>query len=281
MDKVYHFLTLAGIGLYWILVAGVTLRVVLKRRAVSVSLAWLMVIYIIPVVGVICYFMFGELNLGRKRAERARVMFKPFEEWFFELNNCNAHVPDNMGTHISKIDNLCNKRMGIPALCGNELQLQTTPQEILLSVINDIENAKHSIRMVFYIWYPGGLADSVAAALIQASKRGVNVKVLLDSAGSPTFFRSHWATMMRDGGIELVEGLEVSPWRIFLRRLDLRQHRKIIVIDDEVAYTGSMNMVDPAYFKQNSGVGQWIDIMVRIEGQPSMCSLPFTVGTGK
>jgi cardiolipin synthase len=71
---------------------------------------------------------------------------------------------------------------------------------------------------------------------------------------------------MRDGGIELVEGLEVSPWRIFLRRLDLRQHRKIIVVDDEIAYTGSMNMVDPAYFKQNSGVGQWIDIMVRIEG---------------
>lgn len=156
--------------------------------------------------------------------------------------------------------------MGIPALCGNELQLQTTPQEILLSVIEDIENAKHSIRMVFYIWYPGGLADSVASALIQASKRGVNVKVLLDSAGSPTFFRSHWATMMRDAGIELVEGLEVSPWRIFLRRLDLRQHRKIIVIDDDVAYTGSMNMVDPAYFKQNSGVGQWIDIMVRVEG---------------
>lgn len=51
-----------------------------------------------------------------------------------------------------------------------------------------------------------------------------------------------------------------------MRRLDLRQHRKIIVIDDEIAYTGSMNMVDPAFFKQNAGVGQWVDIMVRITG---------------
>lgn len=51
MDKVYHFLTLLSIGIYWLLVAGVTIRVVLKRRAVSVSLAWLMVIYIIPFVG--------------------------------------------------------------------------------------------------------------------------------------------------------------------------------------------------------------------------------------
>ncbi|MFA0085778.1 cardiolipin synthase [Vibrio sp. 10N.286.49.C2] len=266
MDKLYHFLTLAGIGLYWVLVAGVTLRVVLKRRAVSVSLAWLMVIYIIPVVGVICYFMFGELNLGRKRAERARDMFHPFGDWFHQLNDCKAHTQDGLGTQISKIDNLCNNRMGIPALCGNTLQLHKTPEDSLLSVIKDIEQAKHSIRMVFYIWHPGGLADSVAAALIQAAKRGVDVKVLLDSAGSSTFFRSHWAKMLRDGGIELVEGLEVSPWRIFLRRLDLRQHRKIIAIDDEVAYTGSMNMVDPAFFKQNSGVGQWIDIMVRIEG---------------
>ncbi|WGY47173.1 cardiolipin synthase [Vibrio sp. ABG19] len=266
MDKVYHFLTLASIALYWFLVAGVSLRVVLKRRAVSVSLSWLMVIYILPIVGVLCYFLFGELNLGRKRAERAKEMFKPFGSWFRSLNDCQAHRPDGMGAHIYKIDELCNHRMGIPALSGNTLSLQNSPNEILHSIIDDIKQAQHSIRMVFYIWHPGGLADSVASALIQAAKRGVDVKLLLDSAGSPRFFRSHWLTMMEDAGIHVVQALEVSPWRIFLRRLDLRQHRKIIVIDDAVAYTGSMNMVDPAYFKQNSGVGQWIDIMVRVTG---------------
>lgn len=266
MDKVYHFLTLAGIALYWFLVAGVTLRVVLKRNAVSVSLAWLMVIYILPILGVICYFLFGELNLGRKRADRAKEMFAPFGEWFQSLNECQAHMSETMGAHIYKIDELCNYRMGIPALSGNSLSLLNSPNEILHSIIDDIEQAQSTIRIVFYIWHPGGLADSVASALIQAAKRGVDVKVLLDSAGSPRFFRSHWEQMMREAGIELVQALEVSPWRIFLRRLDLRQHRKIIVIDNKVAYTGSMNMVDPAYFKQNSGVGQWIDIMVRVTG---------------
>lgn len=266
MDKIYHFLTLAGIAIYWFLVAGVTLRVVLKRRAVSVSLAWLMVIYILPIVGVICYFLIGELNLGRKRAERAKEMFKPFGTWFRSLNDCQAHTLEGVGAHIYKIDELCNHRMGIPALSGNTLSLQNSPNEILHSIIEDIEQAQHSIRMVFYIWHPGGLADSVASALIQASKRGVDVKLLLDSAGSPRFFRSHWYSMMQDAGIQVIQALEVSPWRIFLRRLDLRQHRKIIVIDDTIAYTGSMNLVDPAYFKQDSGVGQWIDIMVRITG---------------
>lgn len=266
MDKFYQFLTLAGIVLYWILVAGVTLRVVHKRRAVSVSLAWLMIIYILPVVGVGCYFLFGELNLGRKRAERAKEMLAPFATWFSKLNDCHAHSPEMFGRHITRIDELCNNRLGLPALSGNSLSLQSSPNEILRSIIEDIEHAQSSIRMVFYIWHPGGLADSVASALIRAAKRGVNVKVLLDSAGSPRFFSSDWHTMMKQAGVEVVQALEVSPWRIFLRRLDLRQHRKIIVIDEKVAYTGSMNLVDPAHFKQDSGVGQWIDIMIRITG---------------
>ncbi len=105
MDKFYHFLTLASIILYWILVAGVTLRVVLKRRAVSVSLAWLMIIYILPIVGVGCYFLFGELNLGRKRAERAKEMFGPFEQWFAKLNDSNAHQVDHLAATFSELIN--------------------------------------------------------------------------------------------------------------------------------------------------------------------------------
>ena len=148
MDKFYHFLTLAGIGLYWLLVAGVTIRVVLKRRAVSVSLAWLMIIYILPVLGVACYFLFGELNLGRKRAERAKEMFTPFEKWFSQLNDCNAHNPETMGRHIYRIDELCNNRLGLPALSGNTLSLQQSPNEILHSIIEDIENAQNLDHIV-------------------------------------------------------------------------------------------------------------------------------------
>lgn len=266
MDKIYHILTLISIGIYWLLIASVTLRVVFKRRAVSVSLAWLMIIYILPIFGVICYFLFGELNLGRKRAERAKEMFSPFREWFSELDTSQAHVTNNMGAHIYKIDELCNYRMNIPALSGNTLTLKSTPEDILHSIIEDIKHAEHIIRMVFYIWSPGGLVDSVMSALIQAAKRGVTIHILIDSAGSRPFFKSHWFTMMTNAGITIEPALKVNLWRIFLNRIDLRQHRKIITIDDKIAYTGSMNMVDPAHFKQESDVGQWIDIMVRITG---------------
>jgi cardiolipin synthase len=64
----------------------------------------------------------------------------------------------------------------------------------------------------------------------------------------------------------VVEALKVNLMRVFLRRMDLRQHRKMVMIDNYIAYTGSMNMVDPRFFKQDSGVGQWIDLMARMEG---------------
>lgn len=266
MDKFYQLAALAGLVLYWVLVAGVTIRVVMKRRPVSVSLAWLMIIYIIPVAGVFCYFLFGELNLGRKRAERAKQMFSPYEFWFKQLHDCQAHHPELLNEQMTQIHDLCSHRTGIPALSGNTLSLQTSPDDILHSIIEDIEQASISIRVEFYIWHPGGLADSVASALIRAAKRGVTVQVLLDSAGSHRFFKSHWNKMLLDAGVDVVQALAVSPFRVFLRRLDLRQHRKIIVIDDEIGYTGSMNLVDPAHFKQNAGVGQWIDVMVRVTG---------------
>ncbi len=63
--------------------------------------------------------------------------------------------------------------------------------------------------------------------------------------------------------------------------MDLRQHRKIVLIDNYISYTGSMNMVDPRYFKQDAGVGQWIDIMVRMEGPVSTTLVLFMLSTGK
>jgi cardiolipin synthase len=103
---------------------------------------------------------------------------------------------------------------------------------------------------------------------------------MLDSAGSVAFFRSP-GRPMRNAGIEVVEALKVNLMRVFLRRMDLRQHRKMIMIDNYIAYTGSMNMVDPRFFKQDSGVGQWVDLMARMEGPVPPRWASSTPATGK
>jgi cardiolipin synthase len=77
---------------------------------------------------------------------------------------------------------------------------------------------------------------------------------------------------LRQSGVEIAAALAVSPWRTLFVRFDLRLHRKIVVIDDEIAYTGSFNLVDPRFFKQEAGVGQWVDGMARIQG-PAVLTL--------
>ncbi|WP_312204673.1 cardiolipin synthase, partial [Mixta calida] len=251
---------------YWLLIAGVTLRILMKRRAVTSAMAWLLIIYILPLVGIVAYLSFGELYLGKRRAERARTMWPSTAKWLNDLKSCSSIFATEHSDVARSLFQLCENRQGIAGVKGNQLQLLTSTDDTMKALIRDIQLARHNIEMVFYIWHPGGLADEVAESLMAAARRGVHCRLMLDSAGSVTFFRSQWPAMMRNAGIDVVEALQVSLLRVFLRRMDLRQHRKVVLIDNYIAYTGSMNLVDPRYFKQDAGVGQWIDLMARMEG---------------
>lgn len=219
---------------YWVLIAGVTLRILMKRRAVPSAMAWLLIIYILPLVGIIAYLSVGELHLGKRRAERARAMWPSTAKWLNDLKACKHIFAQENSSVASSLFKLCERRQGIAGVKGNQLQLLTDSDDVMQALIRDIQLARHNIEMVFYIWQPGGMADQVA--------------------------------MMRNAGIEVVEALKVNLMRVFLRRMDLRQHRKMVMIDNYIAYTGSMNMVDPRFFKQDAGVGQWVDLMARMEG---------------
>ncbi len=156
--------------------------------------------------------------------------------------------------------------VGFSAVTGNHLQLIEGAHATLTMILDDIDRAHTTCDLEFYIWNPGGIADQIAEALIRAEARGVRCRVLLDSVGSGPFLRNKLARRMRDNGVEVVEALPVGLLRSLFVRVDLRMHRKIVVIDGSIAYTGSLNLVDLRYFKQGSGVGEWIDAMVRVTG---------------
>jgi len=162
--------------------------------------------------------------------------------------------------------------LGIPVLPDNRLEIMDTAETILHSIIADIDRAGHFCHMEFYIWNEGGTADEVCEALMRAATRGVTCRVLLDAMGSSRFLKSRWIEQLKESGVEIAVALPVSPVHMLFVRFDLRLHRKIVVIDDAVAYTGSFNLVDPRFFKKEAGVGQWVDAMTRIEG-PAVLSL--------
>ncbi|CUX96839.1 cardiolipin synthase [Candidatus Doolittlea endobia] len=269
MTTLYTVINWLLLFVYWLLIAGVTLRVMMKRRAVPSAMAWLLVIYILPIVGIITYLLFGELNLGKRRARRSKALLLSTAKWIENLKNYRRIFATENSEVARALFQLCEHRQGMGGLKGNQMNLLTSSDDALQALVRDIGLAQNNIEIVFYIWKTGGQVDLVAEALMAAARRGVRCRLMLDSAGSLDFFRSPYPALMRAAGVHVVEALHVSLFRVFLRRMDLRQHRKMVLIDNHVAYTGSMNMVDPRFFKQDAGVGQWIDITARIEGPAS------------
>ena len=255
--------------LIWMAIISVKLRLLVKKQAVSVTLSWLLVIYLLPLIGVIAYLLFGEIKLGTRRAKAFQLLKPKYTQWFQQLSEQKDLVTHSQDPRYRTLFKLVHQRLGIPNIRGNELHLLDTPESIIRSIISDIQQARYSINMVFYIWSNDGLINEVKQALEEAVQRGVRVCLLLDSVGSHAFLKSSICKEMRAKGIEITEALHVNLFRMFFNRIDLRQHRKIIVIDNQIAYTGSMNMVDPILFKQESNVGNWVDIMVRINGPVS------------
>ena len=252
--------------IYFSLLFLISWRVIIKRKPIGVSLAWLLLINALPLIGMLGYFIFGELHLGQKRQKRRGKIGEQFQDWLRNEPVENRQVKEDISPSARSMQAFVESYTSMPMLKGNKLSLLTSTDNTLIELTQKIDQAQKHCYLLFYICNEGGLMDQLLASLIRAAARGVECKLLLDSVGSSNFFKSDMPAIMRQAGVEVVEALPVGAFRVLLQRQDLRMHRKLACIDDDVAYTGSMNLVDPAYFKKEQGVGQWVDIMLRCEG---------------
>ena len=252
--------------LYFSLLLATTLRVIIKRKPIGVSLAWLFLISAVPLLGIIGYFIFGELHLGQKRQKLSEKMAVNLKKWLKDEVQDNRLPEQLTSSSVRSMQRFVESYAGTPMVMGNDQHLLDSTDQILMELTDQIKSSTTRCYLMFYICNEGGLIDPLLDALMAAAKRGVECKLLLDSVGSHDFFKSAKPKQLRSSGVEVVEALPVGAFRLLFQRQDLRMHRKLVCIDDDVAYTGSMNLVDPAYFKTGQGVGEWIDIMVRCKG---------------
>jgi len=245
---------------------GLSLRVIMRKRSYGVSLAWLVVVLLIPFIGGFLYLLIGENRIPERRTERARISYGHYQLWLKTLKERAPVSWEKLNPECKPLHHQAETLVGIPAMAGNKLQLIDTPEDILTSILENIEKSQSTCHLQFYIWEEGGRVDKIATSLISAASRGVTCRVLLDSIGSRQFLKSSTAAAMIRGGVKVQESLPSGIFRLFFSRIDIRNHRKIVVIDGKTAYTGSQNMVDPDVFKQDAGVGNWIDVMVKVEG---------------
>lgn len=270
-----HWLILLLIFAHLALQLALAFRVIMRRRSVGESLSWILVIFVFPIVGPLGYLLLGELRIGHRRVRRFVELFPPIREW---LEETARRLPVNwsqLGVECEPLSLLSQQTLGLPTQPGNKLELIDQWQDVFRRLVEDIDQAERTCHLVFYIWQLGGSVDDVVEALIRARKRGVACRVLVDALGSRTFLRSDQSARMREAGVLIQAALPGGLLRMLFVRFDLRMHRKIVVIDGKLAYTGSLNLVDPRYFKRDAGVGQWVDAMVRVQG-PAVESLAVT-----
>jgi cardiolipin synthase len=254
--------------LHFAVVLGISVRVIMRRPAVGVALAWLFLVAVFPGVGAGFYLLVGERRVGQRRARRiaelrtdyARLTQEIIDEGLTHVD-WDAHRPAARG-----LDRLGRELVGVPTVAGSTGRLVTDAGEILRTLAADIDAAEESVLMEFYIWNAGGLADEVLAALIRAAGRGVSCRVLVDAVGARPWWKGPQPERLRAAGVRVQPALPAGFWQVIFGRNDLRLHRKIVVIDGKLAWTGSMNLVDPRYFKQDANVGQWVDAMLRVKG---------------
>lgn len=246
----------------------IAVRVIMSRPGPGVGLAWILLVETLPFVGAGIYLLIGERRIGLRRARRVAALRVDFAEiskaaigeGLTDID-WSKHPPS-----ARAMDTLGRKITGSPTVHGSRLHLVTDTLDALRAIADDIDRAEVSVLMEFYIWHKGGLADDVVDALARAAERGVFCLVLVDAIGGGPWLRSRQRRRLRDAGVRVRPALPVGLFRTVVGRTDLRLHRKIVVIDGEAAWTGSMNLVDPRFFKQDKGFGEWVDAMVRLEG---------------
>ncbi|MEP6842603.1 MAG: cardiolipin synthase [Pseudolysinimonas sp.] len=238
-----------------------------RNRRPQTALAWLLAIFFIPYIGIGLFLLVGTFRLPKRRREKQdeinRYILDTTEG--FDRVAEESPWPDWLGPIVE-----LNRGLGaMPMVGGNSSVLYDADAVALEAMTREIGRATKSVHVEFYILALDSTTQPFFDALAAAVQRGLVVRVLVDHLGSlqySGFRRARRALNKMGAQWHLM--LPFQPLRGRIQRPDLRNHRKLLVIDGEIAFTGSQNIIDPAYEKRGNikrGL-QWKDFMVRFEG---------------
>ncbi|WP_159617236.1 cardiolipin synthase [Arthrobacter zhaoguopingii] len=237
------------------------------NRRPAAALGWLAVIFFIPLIGLALYLLFGNSRLdGRRKRLQRRIAHDTSGTRNQDISAPDADaVPDWVVQAVRM-----NEHNGAPGpTAGNSAELHPDYAGSLHAMTKVIREAVSFVHCEFYILASDDTTDSLFGALEEAHNRGVRVRVLLDPLGSAGFPGYEAAVgRLEQAGIAWRRMLPVAPPRFHYQRPDLRNHRKILIADNRIGFTGSQNIIDASYNKKSNRRRnlQWRDLMVRLEG---------------
>lgn len=245
----------------------IAVGVVPENRRPSSSSAWLLLILFVPIVGIPAFLLLGSPYINQRRARIQAEANELLHEGADDLPD----VPPSLDAALEfvSVAQLGRALTALPMVTGDSHGVISDYEASIERMAELVDEAHEYVHVEIYIMAWDKTTDVFFRALERASARGVEVRVLFDHIGSrkyPGFHRL--GKRLNAAGIEWHLMLPFIPWRGKARRIDLRNHRKLLVIDGKQAMMGSQNMIDSSYLnRKNSQIGRnWHDIMVELSG---------------
>jgi len=250
----WPLVTYVAIG--WIIRAAMLLVLLRRSFAPGAAIAWLGIVFLHPYIGLALYLSLGESRLGPGRiAHHNRLL-----ERYAIAEPLNSPAVELTESTLA-FSRLARKVGRMPVVGGNQIEFFTDSSVMVDRLAADIRSASSSVHLLYYILAGDASGQRIIDALRATAARGVTCRVLLDAFASRSAFRPDgFAAVLRKSGVQVVPALPTST----LRRRDLRNHRKLAIIDNACAYAGSQNLINPDYGGKRGG--PWVDCSARFTG---------------
>ena len=253
-----HELNLILVIVYYIIVVLAVVHVVMDNRQPAKTMAWTLVIWFVPIVGIVFYLFFG-VNTRKERMVSQRSLDELSKRSMLGfVEQQDLQLPDE---YKPVIDLFINQSLSLP-FKGSEVEVYTDGYQFFPALLSAIAGAKNHIHLDMYIFEDDALGYLIADMLIDKAREGVEVRVIYDNVGCWSV-KNEFFERMREEGIEVVTFLPVR-FPSFTSKVNYRNHRKLIVIDGVTGFMGGMNIA-LRYVKGTNGQ-PWRDTMVRMTG---------------
>ncbi len=259
------YIAAAAIHVIIVVVAAFTLG---HNRRPTTAVAWLLTIGLIPYIGLLLFWMFGSTRLPEHR-RRKQAQFNQL------LHESTVQLEQRVGltelpTRFQHLSQLARELTAIPHLPGNRIRITTSYDATIREMADEIDTAQNYVHLLFYALAADEVTEPVFVAIERALQRGVKVRVAYDQFGSMRYrdYR-HMKRRLQAAGCDWHQLYSIWPWRNGWQRIDLRNHRKLLVVDGRVAWMGSQNIIERGYHHKPNRDGQrllWKDLMLRVEG---------------
>lgn len=253
--------------IYLLLAIGMVISLLVNGIKPAKTLAWLLTIFTIPVGGILLYWMIGRNR--RKYSWKELHEDKAIKEFLARIRQQqSSEKPILEDSEVfSKLSPLVEKTSGFKPTENNQVILLKDGKATFDAIFNALETANKYIYLLYYIFEEGELADRLFALFRKKTAEGVRIRIIYDGVGSYTLSN----TYIKDLKSIDVEVYQFLPFKLgrFLASINYRNHRKIIIVDGEVAFTGGINISDK-YLKGDFVLGKWHDMHLQLKGASVM-----------